>query len=72
MDITEYLRDPCGTLSVPYRKAKTLEVPDSVKIIHCRDWTGQYTEFHRYFRVKHSLEHLDPVDFELRNTRYAC
>ena len=64
MDIEEYLRDPCGTLSVPYGKAKTLVIPDSVKIIHARDWNGQYADFQRFFRVKHDLRELFPIDFD--------
>ena len=64
MDINKYLQDPCGTLSIPYWKAKTLTIPDSIKIIHCRDWNGQYSDFQRFFRVKHSLDDLAPIDFE--------
>ena len=64
MDIKEYLQDPCGTLSIPYWKGHTLKVPDSVRIIHSRDWNGQYSVYKRYFRVKHDLHHLDPVDFD--------
>ena len=36
MDVKEYLQNPCGTLSIPYWKAKTLAIPDSMRIIHCR------------------------------------
>ena len=35
MDVKEYLQNPCGTLSIPYWKAKTLAIPDSMRIIHC-------------------------------------
>lgn len=64
MDIKEYLQDPCGTLSIPYWKEHTLIVPDSIRIIHSRDWNGQYSVYKRYFRVKHDLHYLDPVDFD--------
>ena len=42
MDVKEYLQNPCGTLSIPYWKAKTLAIPDSMRIIHCSNWNGQY------------------------------
>ena len=64
MDIKEYLQDPCGTLSIPYWKEHTLKVPDSIRVFHNRDWNGQYSIYKRYFRVKHDLHHLDPVDFD--------
>ena len=64
MDINDYLRDPCGTLSVPYHKAKALIVPDSVIIVHDRDWCGQYVNYQRFFRIKHDLKQLCPIDFE--------
>lgn len=64
MDIEEYLRNPCGTLSVPYGKWKTLAIPDSVKIVHARDWNGQYSDYRRFFRVKHDLFDLAPIAFD--------
>ncbi len=64
MDREAYLRNPCGTLSVPWWKAETLAVPDSVKIIHCRDWKGQYSEYQRFFRIMHDLKDLAPADFD--------
>ena len=64
MDIKDYLRDPCGTLSIPYWKAKTLTVPDSVVIVHGRDWCGQYRNYQRFFRIKHDLKKLSPINFD--------
>ena len=64
MDIKEYLQNPCGTLSIPYWKAKTLTMPDSVKIIHKSNWDGQYDDYQRFFRVKHSLNDLSPIAFD--------
>ncbi|MBP5653756.1 MAG: N-acetyltransferase, partial [Lachnospiraceae bacterium] len=60
----DYLRDPCGTLSIPYWKSKTQVVPDTIEIIHSRDWTGQYSDFQRFFRVKHSLNDPIVTDFD--------
>ncbi len=64
MDIKEYLQNPCGTLSIPYWKYRTLAIPDSIEIIHSRDWDGQYSSFRRYFRAKHDLNNLDPIGFD--------
>lgn len=64
MNIEEYLENPCGTLSIPYWKARKMTVPDSVGIIHSRDWNNQYECYERFFRVKHNLENLDLVDFD--------
>lgn len=64
MDREEYLKDPCGMLSIPYWKAETLSIPDPIRIIHCRDWKGQYGHYQRYFRVKHDLRGLDPITFD--------
>lgn len=64
MDVKEYLQNPCGTLSVPYWKAKTLAIPDSMRIIHCSNWNGQYGNFQRFFRIKHDLNDLPPIDYD--------
>ena len=64
MDIKEYLQNPCGTLSIPYWKFKTQTISDSVIILHNRDWNGQYGVYQRYFRVKHNLNDLAPIDFD--------
>lgn len=63
MDIKEYIQNPCGKLSIPYWKATTMTLPDTIKIIHSQDWNEQYKDFERFFRVKHALEKLDPIDF---------
>lgn len=68
----DYLRDPCGTLSIPYWKSKTQIVPDTIKIIHSRDWTGQYKDFRRFFRVKHSLNDPIVTDFDYDTISIDC
>lgn len=62
MTIKHYLKNPCGLLSIPYWKAKTMKIPDSIQVIHCRDWRGQCDNPQRFFRVKHSLEQLPQLD----------
>ena len=64
MDREKYLQNPCGMLSIPYWKAEKLSIPDSIKIIHCRDWKGQYSHYQRFFRIKHNLNDLDPIVFD--------
>ena len=64
MDVKEYLQNPCGTLSIPYWKAKTLAIPDSMRIIHCSNWNGQYGNFQSFFRIKHDLNDLSPIDYD--------
>ena len=55
----EYLTDPCGTLSIPYYKAKALVPPPEIRIVHqrdfCpRDWAGWADT--PYFRLFHDLK----------------
>lgn len=64
MDVKEYIQNPCGTLSIPYWKAKTLTIPGSMQIIHCSDWDGQYGDYQRFFRIKHDLKNLPPINFD--------
>lgn len=61
----EYLADPCKTASVPYWKAKSITVPDSMKILHRDDYSEaehrQYID-EPYFRLRHDLQGLsEPV-----------
>ena len=52
MDVKEDLQNPCGTLSIPYWKAKTLAIPDSMRIIHCSNWNGQYGNYRSWRYVR--------------------
>ena len=61
----DYLADPCKAASVPYWKAKSIAVPDSMKILHRDAYNKteyrQYTD-EPYFRLRHSLQDLsEPV-----------
>ncbi|MBQ2085385.1 MAG: GNAT family N-acetyltransferase [Oscillospiraceae bacterium] len=64
MDVREYLQDPCGKLSVPYWKAVSMVMPGDVKILHCSEWNGQYENYRRFFRLRHDLRDLAPLDFD--------
>lgn len=61
MTIEEYKRDPCGSLSIPYWKNKGMILPDSMKILHDRDFDekllADYADS-RYFRLKHDLRDI--------------
>ena len=56
MDIKQYLQNPCEKLSIPYWKDKVITFPDSIRIIHHRDWNGQYRNYQRFFRIFHDLK----------------
>ena len=57
----EYLLNPCRYASVPYWKAKSLTIPDSIKILHQDDYNEaenrQYMD-EPYFRLSHNLQGL--------------
>lgn len=36
--LEEYLRSPCGTLSIPYWKHKRIAIPADIKIVHDGDF----------------------------------
>lgn len=70
--LEEYLRDPCGSLSIPYWKWKTISIPDSMKIVHDREYgsLGGYAD-EPYFRLYHTLENIASVHLEQFTVRTA-
>lgn len=69
--LTEYLNNPCGTLSIPYWKAKNITIPPDMKILHGKDFSADilsdYTD-DKYFRLYHSLKEIPKIianDFEI-------
>ena len=69
--LTEYLNNPCGTLSVPYWKAKNITIPPDMRILHNRDFSSdilsEYTD-EKYFRLYHNLNVIPKIatnDFEI-------
>ncbi len=65
MTIEEYKRDPCGSLSIPYWKNKLISVPDSIKIVHDRDFDSSLLDSYsdtRYFRLRHDLKEIPKCD----------
>lgn len=69
--LTEYLNNPCGTLSIPYWKAKNITIPLDMRILHDRDFLSdilsEYTD-EKFFRLYHSLKDIPEIatdDFEI-------
>ncbi len=62
--LREYLNNPCGTLSIPYWKAKNITIPPDMIILHDRDFSSDilsdYTE-EKYFRLYHSLIEIPEI-----------
>lgn len=58
----QYLADPCKAASIPYWKAKSITVPDGMKILHQDEYDDsgyqQYID-EPYFRLIHNLNYLD-------------
>lgn len=57
--IDAYLENPCGQLSIPYWKAKTIALPDHMRIVHdskfcSSDWLAYQDA--QYFRLYHDLQ----------------
>lgn len=61
----EYLKNPCKVSSIPYWKAKTITVPDDMKILHQDEYSvTEYPQYidEPYFRLLHDLKGLaEPV-----------
>lgn len=57
----EYLSNPCKAASIPYWKAKSIAIPDSMKILHRDDFDEtEYRQYidEPYFRLSHNLHGL--------------
>lgn len=67
ISLTEYLKDPCGTLSVPYWKNKNIITPDHIKIVHQKDYSAEdfsgFTD-EPYFRLIHRLENIEAFSLD--------
>ncbi len=69
--LTEYLNNPCGTLSIPYWKAKNITIPTDMKILHDNDFRADILSDYideKYFRLYHNLKEIPNIindDFEI-------
>ena len=65
--LQSYLNDPCGTASLPYWKQKGIVVPDSMRIVHDRDFSNDMLRDYSdepYFRLYHDLQDIPPITAE--------
>lgn len=61
VNIKDYLKNPCRESSIPYWKAKSISIPDEMKILHQNDFNeAEYTQYidEPYFRLSHDLKSL--------------
>ncbi len=69
--LTEYLNNPCGTLSIPYWKAKSITIPPNMIILHDNDFSSDILSVYTdeiYFRLYHTLKYIPEIatnDFEI-------
>lgn len=64
MDIAlqQYIKNPCGTLSIPYHKARVTSLLDGMKIVHERDFDASDLQTYRderYFRLYRDMKNID-------------
>lgn len=67
ISLTEYLKNPCGTLSIPYWKNKNIITPEHIKIVHQRDYSAEnFSDFtdEPYFRLIHRLENIETFSLD--------
>ena len=64
LNLDAYLKNPCGTLSIPYWKNKNIVMPDNMRIVHdsafCVEMLSGYTD-EPYFRLLHNLESINTM-----------
>ena len=66
MDLLEaYKANPCGTLSIPYWKNKSIEIPQNMRIVHGKVFSeSEYREYRDepYFRLYHLLREIQTME----------
>ena len=67
ISLSQYRKDPCGTLSIPYYKAKRVSVPEGMLIVHERDFDPEafagYSD-EPYFRLIHRMSDIRAPESE--------
>lgn len=64
MTVLEYLKNPCGLLSIPYWKAQKITIPEHMVIIHNNDFGVDILQEYNdteYFRLKHNLISINKI-----------
>ena len=57
-----YLDNPCRVLSVPFWKARNMELPAGLHVVHEQDFRREsyrYETDEPYFRLSHTMEHVN-------------
>ena len=63
--LAAYKANPCGVLSIPYWKNKSIEISQNMRIVHEKDFSkSEYREYkdEPYFRLFHPLEEIQTVE----------
>lgn len=62
-----YLKNPCGTCSIPYWKNKIIQMPENMKILHDNAFDKKlfydYVD-EKYFRLSHNLEQIESISLD--------
>lgn len=61
ISLQEYRADPCGTLSIPYWKAKEISIPPGMEIVHHSRFCEEMARGHSHSRFFRLIHHLRPV-----------
>lgn len=69
ISLDEYLQNPCGKLSIPHWKNKSICTPAHIKIVHEKDYPQvdnallqtAYSDT-AYFRLSHTLDNVQPIN----------
>lgn len=67
LTIQKYIKNPCAQLSIPYWKAKTIKLPENMKIVHDREYSSkQYNNYvdEKYFRLLHTLKKIEAIKLD--------
>jgi ribosomal protein S18 acetylase RimI-like enzyme len=67
----EYLKNPCGLLSIPYWKEQIINLPDNMKIVNDMEYKDSYKEEYTdklFFRLIHRLYPINPINL---STNYS-
>ena len=61
MRLEAYLKDPCGSSSLPWHKARRIRPPEGLRLVHDRDFhqamLADYSD-EPYFRLRHDLSRI--------------
>ncbi|MDE7440155.1 MAG: GNAT family N-acetyltransferase [Clostridia bacterium] len=65
LSLSEYLKSPCSSASIPYWKQKNLILPKNIKIVHDNDYVkNEFIDYidEPYFRLYHDLKLIKHTD----------